>query len=133
MNIFKFIPAALDVLQKGKRLSNVVAWKNVQLVTNALVAVVVLLRAFGIDLGFSESDIGAIASVIVVVVNAYLTLATTNKVGIPQKLPPVELQGRAEPLPLPFRGVHNDTNEVQTDSNTSSSVCDYTPRSGWNG
>lgn len=137
IDIFKFIPAAFDALQKGKRLSNVVAWKNVQLITNALAAVVVLLRALGIDLGFSESDVGAISGAIVIIVNAYLTLATTNKVGIPQKLPPIELQGRVEPLPFTdntFRGMHDNTNEVPPNSDHSTSPsCEYTPRSGWNG
>lgn len=137
IDIFKFIPAAFNAIQKGKRLNNVVAWKNVQLIANALAAVVVLLKLFGIDFGFSESDIDVISGAIVVIVNAYLTLATTNKVGIPQKLPPIELQGRVEPLPFDdptFRGMHDNTNEVQPSSDHSTPPsCEYTPRSGWNG
>lgn len=114
IDIFKFIPAAFNAIQKGKRLNNVVAWKNVQLIA-----------------------IDVISGAIVVIVNAYLTLATTNKVGIPQKLPPIELQGRVEPLPFDdptFRGMHDNTNEVQPSSDHSTPPsCEYTPRSGWNG
>ena len=141
IDIFKFIPAVFDALRKGKRLNNVVAWKNVQLITNALAAVVVLLKALGIDLGLSESNIDVISGAIVIIVNAYLTLATTNKVGIPQKLPPIKLQGRAEPLPFTdptFRGMrddtNDDTNEVPPGSNHSTHPSsEYTTRSGWNG
>lgn len=136
IDIFKFIPAVFSALQKGRRLNNVVAWKNVQLVTNALAAIVVLLSALGIDLGFSESDISTIAGAIVVVINGYLTLATTNKVGITQNLPPAEFQGHFEPLPFndpTFRGVHDDTNKVPPDSSHSTSPSsEYKSRSGWN-
>lgn len=137
INFLCIIPAAFDALQKGKRLNNVVAWKNVQIVANMLAAIVVLLRALGFDLGLSESDIDTVAGSIVVIINVYLTLATTNKVGISQEVPPIELQGRAEPLPFDdptFRGVRDDTNEVPPDSNHSTPPsCEYTPRSGWNG
>lgn len=137
INFLCIIPAAFDALQKGKRLNNVVAWKNVQIVANMLAAIVVLLRSLGFDLGLSESDIDTVAGSIVVIINVYLTLATTNKVGISQEVPPIELQGRAEPLPFDdptFRGVRDDNPEVPPSGNNPTPSANEQPtQSGWNG
>lgn len=137
MNIFGVIASAIDVLRKGKRLNNVVAWKNVQIVTNMLAAIVVLLRSLGFDLGLSDSDIDTVAGAIVVIINVYLTLATTNKVGISQEVPPIELQGRAEPMPFDdptFRGVRDDNPEVPSIGNSPTPSANERPtQSGWNG
>lgn len=133
INFLCIIPAAFDALQKGKRLNNVVAWKNVQIVTNMLAAVVVLLRAFGIDLGLSASDIDTVAGSIVVIINVYLTLATTNKVGITPELPPIDLVGRTELLPFDDRGVRDDNPEVPSSGNSPTPSTNKQPtQSGWN-
>lgn len=133
MNFLGIIPAAFDALKKGKRLNSVVAWKNVQIVTNMLAAVVVLLRALGIDLGLSDSDIDSVAGAIVVIINVYLTLATTNKVGIPTQLPPIDLVGRTELLPFDDRGVRDDNPEVPSSGNNPTPSTNKQPtQSGWN-
>ena len=137
MNIIKVIPAVFDVLRKGKMLSNAGAWKNAQAVILLIAAIDALLKALGYDFGFTNDDYAIIADFIVYVVSIYLVFATSDKVGFREKnITPPSQGGHAVPfdwVDSPHNRVRNDTNEVPTDSNTSSSVCDYTPRSGWNG
>lgn len=53
------------------------------------------------------------------------------------ELPPIELQGRAEPLPFDastFRGVRDDSNEVPPSGNNPTPSANEQPtQSGWNG
>lgn len=133
INFLSIIPAAFDALQKGKRLNNVVAWKNIQIVTNMLAAVVVLLRALGIDLGLSESDVDTVAGSIVVIINVYLTLATTNKVGISPELPPIDMGGRTDGEWVQRHQPVDLSPSVDLQSPDRRAPADQQDRGGWNG
>jgi uncharacterized membrane protein len=78
---------AIDVLRKGRMVANPVKWKNRQIEVTAisalLLAVVHMIGAFGYELPVNEADITAISAGVIAVVNVLLTLATTEKVGLP--------------------------------------------------
>lgn len=88
--MFEALKAAFTVLRKGEELRHAETWKKAQLATGLLAAVlggiVVILRAFGVDLPVSDLDLATIAAGIVAAVgvfDAYVTPATTRKVGLP--------------------------------------------------
>ena len=80
----------VDLLRKGEEIADKEKWKNRQITTTAVAAVIVVLSqissAVGYPLPLSEETITLIASGVVAVVNLYLTLATSSSVGIlPEK------------------------------------------------
>jgi hypothetical protein len=86
------IKSALVVLRKGYQLRNVEAWKNAQFATAALTAIlaalVTVLRLYGVELPVSDADLASISGAVVAIVGvflAYLTPATSAKVGLPAK------------------------------------------------
>ena len=91
MNILAIINPAFVVLKQGRALANPAAWKNVQVIANLLSALIVLLNAFGIHFGLDSDSVNLIAGGIAAIANAYLTAATSEKVGVPSGLPPIEL------------------------------------------
>ena len=91
MNILSVIKPAFIVLKQGQALANPAAWKNVQVLANLLSALIVLLNVFGIHFGLDSDSINLIAGGIAALANAYLTTATSEKVGVPDGLPPIEL------------------------------------------
>lgn len=91
--MFKYLAkakAAWIVLRKGRIVANPEAWKKGQVTVNLLFgffsAVVVALRLFGIDLGLTDDQLLEIATGIFTVVgvlfNPYVTIATTQKIGL---------------------------------------------------
>ena len=99
MNILAAIKPAFAVLKQGRALANPAAWKNAQVLANLLSALIVLLNVFGIHFGLDSDSINLIAGGIAALANAYLTAATSEKVGVPDGLPPIELQGVATASP----------------------------------
>ena len=99
MNILSVIKPAFIVLKQGQALANPAAWKNVQVLANLLSALIVLLNVFGIHFGLDSDSINLIAGGIAALANAYLTAATSEKVGVSDGLPPIELQGVATTAP----------------------------------
>ena len=83
MKLFGLIKA----LKAGSSLANPATWKNAQTAANAIaVLVVFVLSFFSIDM--AEKDIISLSGVIVTLVglfNAYVTNATSKKVGLPTK------------------------------------------------
>jgi hypothetical protein len=82
----------IDVLYQGKTLSDPALWKNRQSLTNALTALLGalagLLPAIGVDLEVTHEQIMAITGGIVAIAgvfNGYLTIATSDKVGLPPR------------------------------------------------
>lgn len=82
-----------EALRKGKTLKNVEGWKNVQATTLTvgivLSAICSFLSFLGVDLNMSAEMKQALAEWIaggLFVLNLYLTIATTKKIGIPPKL-----------------------------------------------
>lgn len=99
MNILAIIKPAFTVLKQGQALANPAAWKNAQVLANLLSALVVLLNAFGIHFGLDSDSVNLIAGGVAAIANAYLTAATSEKVGVSDGLPPIELQGVATTAP----------------------------------
>lgn len=89
MGIRSKITALLDVLDKGKSVANVEAWKSGQVTVNILVgllgSLVGVIRAFGIDVPVTDDQLFTIASAILGllgVYNSFVTVATTDKIGL---------------------------------------------------
>lgn len=79
----KALQSLLQVLQVGHELARPGAWKNVQLVASLLTALLGILWALGYQIQLLPDDVFAIAGAIVAIINAYLVVATSTKVGLP--------------------------------------------------
>jgi hypothetical protein len=82
MNLLTVVQRGFDALKIGKSLLHVEAWKNAQAITSLLAALVAVLRACGVDFGIDDSVLTAIGVGIAALVNSYLTIATSKKVGM---------------------------------------------------
>lgn len=94
------------VLQQGSSLAKSETWKNRQLAANALGIVLTAAVLFYPKLGLSNEEIQAFALALAVIgglINNYLTVATTDKVGLPApvELPVVELHEPSEAVEVP--------------------------------
>lgn len=85
----KRLAALLHVLRAGEELAHVETWKVRQNAINALFALLgaatVLLPVLGVQLEVSDEDLLAIAGGIAAVggvLNAWLTTATTRRIGV---------------------------------------------------
>ena len=83
------IRTSLDVLQQGQVLSDPATWKNRQLVattiTGMLTGTAAVAKLFGVDVGMDAdtfTGIGLVAATLVHFASAYLTVATSEKVGL---------------------------------------------------
>ncbi len=101
MNIFDLIKHGFRALESGKTLRNVEAWKNVQVVGSLLAALLGIAASFGYNFGLTDQQVYGLAAGIAAIVNGYLTIATTDKIGIGKtneinsnsvELPAIELQ-----------------------------------------
>lgn len=71
-------------LRAGESLANPATWKNRQLRLNAILAILYLLMQFS-PVELAADDVNAIASSLALIggaVNSYLTVATSDKVGL---------------------------------------------------
>lgn len=88
--------AIFDLFRKGSVVSSPELWKNggigVALLVPLLLAVARVAASFGLDLGLSEADAGAIAAGIVSITGIVTHLVSSDKVGFPAKV-------QAEPAP----------------------------------
>lgn len=78
----------IRVLQAGESLANPATWKSFQLVVNAALGVVGVLAGMRPDWGLSDDDMNTIAwgcAAAAWGLNHYLTLATSDKVGLKKK------------------------------------------------
>ena len=97
MNIFSVAKNAITVLHYGKSLTNVEGWKNAQALTNLGIAVGAVVTAFVPGLEIPPDVISNVAIAVAGIFNWYCTLATSEKVGIPNNnLPRIELQATPE-------------------------------------
>lgn len=98
--------AVIDLFRKGESVSNVSAWKTGQISANALalvlLAAVAAGRAFGLNLGLSDSDAVALAGGILALVNFIATNVSSAHAGIlpakPTDFPRVD--GISAPAPV---------------------------------
>lgn len=91
----KSLYALLKALRAGEELTNATTWKNRQNAASALVALLgaalMLAQTAGIKLDMSPDDLAAIAGGIATtggLLNAYLTTATSAKIGLPSVAQP---------------------------------------------
>ena len=81
------ILAAIEVLYQGKQLANPTIWKNTQALTGILLALLPALLSLT-GLNASDQDVQSIVGGVVTAVglfNAYATIGTSTKVGLPAK------------------------------------------------
>lgn len=87
--------AALAALRYGSSLTDPAIWKNRQILMNALLGLLAAVAPF-IPVEMSDEQRMAIAggvAAVASVLNAYLTAATSNKVGLPPRTPPAGESG----------------------------------------
>lgn len=97
--MLKILLGLWQVLKVGHELARPEAWKNVQTVASLLAAVLGLAWAMGYPINLVPDDLLALAGVIVAMVNAYLVIATSKRVGLPNAdLGPIDLQGIPTPM-----------------------------------
>lgn len=86
------LSAALQALRHGASLADPAGWKRRQNTVNALAGLIGALLAF-YPMDVSADDVAAIAGGIAAVLgllNAYLTTASSDKVGLRNRRPPVD-------------------------------------------
>lgn len=91
MNLVAAARSAWSVLQSGKELRNAEGWKNAQIWTSILLAMLGLSGAIGIPVPALPGDFASSLGVVMAgVANAYLTAGTSTRVGIaaPPSSPP---------------------------------------------
>lgn len=84
MTILNKIFAAAKAVKAGESLKDPAAWKNKQILMNALLIIIGVISKF-IKIELSEAEINSISFGFVTlagVVNTYLTAATSDKVGV---------------------------------------------------
>lgn len=123
MNLFALIKPAFTVLREGESLTHAESWKNAQTIGNLLAALVAILGVCGVRLGLSNDDVMLIAGAIAALANAYFTVSTSEKVGVPA----IELQGKATPFypvgtSVPVVDERVSEPDVQTRDETVSSI-----------
>lgn len=79
----KKVKALFAALYAGHRLMNPARWKEAQLWASLGVSVMALLDAFGLGFSLSDDTISALAVAIAALANGFLTVGTTNKIGLP--------------------------------------------------
>jgi hypothetical protein len=79
----KKIRAAFSVLLVGRELAQPGAWKNAQLWVSLLVAAFGVLEAFGVFVSVSDDAVTGFVMTVAGLANAFLTVATTKKIGLP--------------------------------------------------
>jgi len=97
----KKLRAAFGVLLVGRQLAKPEAWKNSQLWGSLLIALFGLAEAFGVFIQVSDDAAVGFAMTVAGLINAFLTVSTTKKIGLPcdEELPPINLVSRSEPEP----------------------------------
>ena len=87
----KFL-ALFNLLRKGAVCADPAAWKNRQITATVLAAALLAAAnvavAFGYPLPIDETVATAVASGLIALVNVVLTVATTDKVGLPAQAKP---------------------------------------------
>ena len=88
--------AVLALFRQGNVVANAAAWKNRQITVTALgaflLALIHVLKAFGVEIPVDEETANTIAAGVLCLVNIVLTLVTTDKIGLPSKANNPELQ-----------------------------------------
>jgi len=85
--MIKKFKAGMALMKAGKRVNDPAKWKARQIEASAIVAflwaAVNSAAAFGIEVPVNAEIIDGVAVAILSVVNVLLTVATTNKIGLP--------------------------------------------------
>ena len=81
--------AVLALFRQGNVIANAAAWKNRQITVTALgaflLALIHVLKAFGVEILVDEETASTIAAGVLCLVNIVLTFFTTDKIGLPDK------------------------------------------------
>lgn len=138
------IKAGVDLFRVGHELEHAAAWKNVQMVGNALSALLIFIVAlshlfgYALPVWLNNALMQYLAAGIAAFANVILTVTTSTKVGLPNALPPIELVGRSEegdaaadrhdPVEL-----HDQSLPSHGGPQPNSDPLDGNPPPGWNG
>jgi hypothetical protein len=74
------------VLKQGEMLRHAATWKSVQILAPIFATLIIIALSFTTGLNLTAEDIAVIAkslAILGVTINAYLTVATTPKLGLP--------------------------------------------------
>ena len=89
--------ALFDLFRKGSVVTDPALWKQRQITATVLLPLLASLvaasKAFGYDLPLTDADLAQLVGGLVVVINLVLTLATSDKVGLPPRRAPDRSQG----------------------------------------
>lgn len=89
------VAALFDLLRKGRVVTDPARWKNRQITSSMIVAVLWALvhtaEAFGNEIPVGSETVDAVAVGVLALVNWVLTLATSDKVGLPDRRSPDSL------------------------------------------
>ena len=133
MNIFELIKPALVVLHEGKELENVEGWKNAQTLTNIGIAVITIASQFIPSLNNLSDEqtlntVNLVAMAIAGILNAYFTIATSKRVGIPS----TENKTPVESMPIISKEHIPEKKSVSKPINISVVDTTTTPTTGFN-
>jgi hypothetical protein len=90
--MMKKLRAAFSVLLVGRELSKPGAWKSAQLWGSLLVALFGLMEAFGVFIQVSDDAVTGFVITVAALINAFLTVSTTKKIGLPCEISPLSLE-----------------------------------------
>jgi hypothetical protein len=90
--MMKKLRAAFSVLLVGRELSKPGAWKSAQLWASLLVALFGLMEAFDIFVSVSDDAVTGFVMTVAGLINAFLTVSTTKKIGLPSEISPLSLE-----------------------------------------
>ncbi len=132
MNPLTAIKSGLDLFRVGNELRHAAAWKKVQISANLLAGGIYSGMALAGALGYhipsvDDATIQSFALGVAGIVNAIITVINSAQVGLPNDLPPIELQAKSnsEAIPAPSSA------DASRDSlRGSGGVCDAMPAIG---
>lgn len=143
------IKAGVDLFRVGHELEHAAAWKNVQMVGNALSALLIMIVAISHLFGYAmpvwlnDALMQYLAAGIAAFANVILTVTTSTKVGLPNALPPIELVGRSEegdasadrhdPMASDPVELHDQSLPSHGGPQPGTRTPDGNPPAGWNG
>lgn len=78
----KSILALLSVLKEGNEFSNSAAWKSVQFWVSVITSLFGVLGVLGYTLNFTDEEVTGFVVVIAGLLNAFITVGSSSKIGI---------------------------------------------------
>lgn len=132
MNLIAAIKSSFDLFRVGNELRHAAAWKKVQIAANLLAGGIYSGMALAGALGYhipsvDDATIQSFSLGVAGIVNAIITVITSAKVGLPNDLPPIELQAQSDPAAITASSPTDASDASRDPMRGSGSVCDALP------